>query len=91
MPEPMQPTGPRTGLPLWVWAVFLVLLALCVPWYVPAGGMIKPIYWAFPLWGWLMVGAYVLLGVFGCFVYLKLWPQDPDADDASSGDEDAAP
>lgn len=76
---------PSPKIPAWVWIGFAVLMALCVPWYVPAGGMIEPRIWAFPLWGWVVVGGCVLLAAYTAFVYLKVWKSTDGEDGSGAG------
>jgi len=69
----LNPKKSFSPFPHWVWIGFLVLLALCVPWYFPSKGAAIPYIWGFPLWGAVMVGQAFLLAVFTAYVYLKVW------------------
>ena len=62
-----------TKFPLWVWIGFLLILTLCVPWYLDGEWATQNTFWAFPLWGWIIVGHYLLLAIYTAFIYLKVW------------------
>ena len=70
-------SAPQRGLPGWIWIGFGILLALCVPWYVSSGESSTSSFWAFPVWGAVVVGFAFLLAVFTAFVYLRVWRDAP--------------
>ncbi|MEZ5291782.1 MAG: hypothetical protein R2745_11905 [Vicinamibacterales bacterium] len=78
-PPPSSPSG----LPRWVWAVYLVLFAASVPWYVPAG----PVRLWFGLPHWVVLSLVAMAGVsaFTILVVRRYWLDEGD-DDAGEGE-----
>lgn len=61
----------------WIWAVYLVLFALSVPWYLPADD--APALWlGLPYWVVLSVLAIVGIACFTAWVLLRYWPLDDE-------------
>ena len=68
-------TVKRQGFPLWVWAVYLALFALSVPWYLPADE--TPALWlGMPYWVVLSLTAVAGVAVFTLFVIRRYWPDE---------------
>lgn len=65
-------TGGR-ALPRWIWAAFLAVYAVAVPWYA-ADDFTEPRLWAFPAWAALSVAGGIALAILNAYVYLKVWP-----------------
>ncbi len=59
----------KTG---YVWIVYLLLYALAVPWYWPAGYR-GPLVLGFPLWVAVSLGAVLLLAAWTGFVIHRYW------------------
>jgi hypothetical protein len=70
-----------TSLPRWVWALYAVLFALSVPWYLPSG----PVRLWLGLPYWAMLSLLAMTGVAGLtlVVVRRYWIDD---DEGSSGD-----
>jgi hypothetical protein len=64
-------TGARRNL-----AVYLVLLALVVPWYWPAGDVRH--LWGIPLWALATLLALLLTAIFTAWIYLASTEPEPD-------------
>lgn len=65
----------------WIWAVYLVLFALSVPWYLPADE--TPALWlGLPHWVVLSVLAIVAIACFTAWNLHRHWPLDNDDDEA---------
>ena len=82
MPERPEPLEPRSHP--WIWAVYLLLFAASVPWYLPAGG--PPRLWlGLPHWVVISLSAYLAVALFTAWVVARYWsvpPPDEDPDDA---------
>ena len=59
----------------WIAAVYLVLLALVIPWYWPAGDT-RHLY-GLPLWVVATLGALFATAAFTAWAFLS-WPDDDD-------------
>ena len=59
----------------WVWAVYVALFALSIPWYLPADE--TPALWlGLPYWVVLSLLACVAIACFTAFVVARCWPDD---------------
>ena len=59
-----------------IWVVYLLLLAVAVPWYWPTGYR-GPLVLGLPLWTAVSLGAVVLMALWTGFV-IRLWWQEED-------------
>lgn len=82
--SPSSPAS-RSGLPRWVWVVYLALFSASVPWYVPDG----PVRLWFGLPHWVVLSLVAMAGVsaFTILVVRRYWLDD-DADDHADGEAD---
>ncbi len=62
----------------YVWIVYLLLYALAVPWYWPAGYR-GPLVLGFPLWVAVSLGAVLLLAAWTGFVIRRYWTEGEEA------------
>ena len=53
----------------WILGVYVVLLALVIPWYWPAGD--ATLVLGFPLWALVTLGAVLVTSAFTAWVYLS--------------------
>ena len=74
MPSTPDPVEPRSRP--WVWAVYLLLFAASVPWYLPAGGPVR-LWFGLPHWVVLSLAAYLAVAVFTVYVVARHWPAPP--------------
>ncbi|MCY4658833.1 MAG: hypothetical protein OXF93_03340 [Acidobacteria bacterium] len=76
MPDRPQPLEPRSRP--WIWAVYVVLFAASVPWYLPAGGPLR-IWLGLPHWVVISLAAYLAVAMFTAWVVARYWsvPADP--------------
>ena len=81
-----DPAEPRTRP--WVWAVYVLLFALSVPWYVPAGGPLR-LWFGLPHWVVLSLAACLAVAVFTVYVVACHWSA-PD-DTRAPGDPEGPP
>ena len=58
----------------WIWWVYLVLYAIAVPWYWPAGYR-GPLVLGFPLWVLVSLGAAAGLAVLTAWVIYRFWEE----------------
>ena len=82
MPGKPQPLEPRSHP--WVWAVYVLLFAASVPWYLPVGGPLQ-LWFGLPHWVVISLAAYLGVAVFTAWVVARYWsvaPGDEDQDDA---------
>lgn len=81
MPDRFQPLEPRSRP--WIWAVYVVLFAASVPWYLPAGSPAR-LWLGLPHWVVISLAAYFAVAVFTAWVVSRYWfvPEDDDPDDA---------
>lgn len=97
MPDRFQPLEPRSRP--WIWAVYVLLFAASVPWYLPAGS--PPRIWlGLPHWVVISLAAYLAVAVFTAWVVARYWsvpagrePGGPASSAAAPADAatDAAP
>ena len=79
LPDRSTPPEPRSRP--WIWAVYGVLFAASVPWYLPAGS--PPRLWlGLPHWVVISLGAYLAVAVFTAWVVARYWPGPTRRDDA---------
>lgn len=88
--ENAQPPRSRPKATLarpWIWAVYLVLFALSVPWYLPADE--TPSLWlGLPYWVVLSVLVIAAIACFTAWNLYRYWPlddEDGDNDNAAVG------
>lgn len=63
----------------WIWAVYVALFALSIPWYLPADE--TPALWlGLPYWVVLSLLACIAIACFTAFVVGRCWP-DGETDD----------
>ncbi len=63
-----------------VWLIYLLLFAIAIPWYWPAG-YVGPLVLGMPLWVATTLGSVVLLALWTVFTISRFWRH------ASEGDE----
>ncbi|MBS7281327.1 MAG: hypothetical protein KIH09_16035 [Candidatus Freyarchaeota archaeon] len=54
----------------WIWAVFVIIYLLAVPWYFPTG-YVGPIIFGFPLWALIVFLDTITLALWVTFVLRK--------------------
>ena len=64
----------------WVWAVYVLLFALSVPWYLTKGGPVR-LWLGLPHWVVLSLSAYLAAAIFTVYVVAHHWSAPPDARD----------
>lgn len=64
----------------WVWVVYLLLFALAIPWYWPAGS-IGRVVMGVPLWVAVTLGSVVLLALWTVFVIARYWRVRSEGED----------
>ncbi len=74
-PDPAEPR-----IRTWVWAVYVLLFALSVPWYLPAGGPLR-LWFGLPHWVVLSLSACLAVALFTVYVVARHWPAPPAARD----------
>lgn len=60
---------------VWIWAIFVVLLFLCVPYGFV--GTYEPLIFGIPLWFFLTLSASLVLSGFTIYVVLRHWRLAP--------------
>lgn len=75
-PEPVEPTPTRP----WIWAVYLLLFAVSVPWYLPAGSPAR-LWFGLPHWVVLSLAACLGVAVFTVWVLSRHWSSPPGGED----------
>ena len=80
-PHPTMNRAPRhaRGFPRWVWAVYLLLFAASVPWYIPAHAPLR-IWLGLPHWVLISLLATLGVAVFTAFVIGRFWPNEAPPD-----------
>ena len=76
-----EPPEPRSRI--WIWAVYVFLFAVSVPWYLPPGSPAR-LWFGLPHWVVISLLAYLAVAVFTAYVVARYWsvpPADEDADD----------
>ena len=75
--HPTMNRAPRhaRGFPRWVWAVYLLLFAASVPWYIPANAPLR-IWIGLPHWVVISLLATLGVAVFTAFVVGRFWPDE---------------
>lgn len=58
-----------------IWVVYLLLLAVAVPWYWPTGYR-GPLVLGLPLWAAVSLGAVVLMALWTAFVIGRWWREE---------------
>ena len=58
-----------------IWVVYLLLLAIAVPWYWPTGYR-GPLVLGLPLWAAVSLGAVVLMALWTAFVIRRWWREE---------------
>ena len=61
--------------PIWIWAVYLILFVLSIPWYLPEINPI-PVWFGMPFWVLICLGIYFLIACFTAFVIHKYWQEN---------------
>ena len=90
MNAPKHPATRKRGLPAWVWAVYLLLFALSVPWYLPDSD--SPALWlGLPYWVVLSLLACLGLSGFTAFVILRYWPEHEEELTRTQGPRETEP
>ena len=73
--SPSTPPSRPLSRRAWVWAVYVALFALSIPWYLPADQ--TPALWlGMPYWVVLSLAACVAIACFTAFVVGRCWPDD---------------
>ena len=67
------------GFPGWVWAVYLLLFAASVPWYIPANAPLR-LWLGAPHWVVISLLASLAVAVFTVFVIGRFWPDEEPPD-----------
>lgn len=66
----------------WVWAVYVCLFAVSVPWYLPAGEPLR-VWFGLPHWVVISLVAYLGVALFTVWVVRHCWPEPDDGAPAS--------
>ncbi len=71
----MNPLPSDHHFPRWIWAVYAVLFALSIPWYLPK---IDPvlIWFGVPYWVVICLAACLAVACFTAFVIYRYWRED---------------
>lgn len=96
MPAPPDPQAPRGGnldagsrqepleprSHIWIWAVYVLLFAVSVPWYLPPCSPPR-LWFGLPHWVVISLLAYLAVAVFTAYVVARHWsvPAGDEADD----------
>jgi hypothetical protein len=83
MPATSEPVEPRSRP--WIWAVYILLFAASVPWYLPAGGPLR-LWFGLPHWVVISLAACLAVAVFTAYVVTRYWSVAPDDEDPNDGD-----
>ena len=84
MANPSDPVEPRAHR--WIWAVYVLLFAASVPWYLPAGGPVR-IWLGLPHWVVISLCACLAVAVFTAYVVARHWPATPVDGDPKDGED----
>lgn len=84
MPAPPEPVEPRSRP--WIWAVYALLFAASVPWYLPPGSPAR-IWFGLPHWVVLSLSAYLAVAVFTAWVVARHWSAPPAGEEAERGED----
>ena len=68
---------------LWIWVVYLLVLAASVPWYQPAGDTVL-LWLGLPHWVVISYTAYLVLTALIVLIASRYWPETP-GDEGSDG------
>ena len=60
-----------------VWRVYLLLLFLSIPWYLPSS-VAQQVVWGFPLWACVALACYVVAAFFSLYAIEVAWREDED-------------
>lgn len=71
----MHPSVTRHRFPRWIWAVYAVLFALSIPWYIPKLDPM-PVWFGVPYWVVLCLGVCLAIACFTAFVIHRYWRED---------------
>ena len=82
------PDLPERRSSFWIWGIYVLLFALSVPWYLPAGGPLR-LWFGLPHWVVLSLSAYLAVAVFTVYVVARHWPAPPAGRDPD--DREGAP
>jgi len=66
---------PDNVFPPWVWAVYTLLFALSIPWYLPAK-LEMQLVMGLPLWLVSAIAAIFLMACFSTWVIYKFWQEE---------------
>jgi glucan phosphoethanolaminetransferase (alkaline phosphatase superfamily) len=83
MPDPHEPSEPRSHP--WIWVVYLLLFSVSVPWYLPAGAPPR-LWFGLPHWVVLSLAAYLSIAVFTAYVVATYWSVPPTDDEPPDGE-----
>ena len=83
MPATSEPVEPRSRP--WIWAVYILLFAASVPWYLPAGGPLR-LWFGLPHWVVISLAACLAVAVFTAYVVTRYWSVPPGDEDPNDGD-----
>ncbi len=61
--------------PRWIWAVYAVLFALSIPWYLP-GIEPVPVWFGVPYWVVICLGVCLAIACFSAFAIHRYWRED---------------
>jgi len=64
----------------WIWLVYLLLYAVAIPWYWPAGYQ-GPLVSGFPLWVLVSLGSMLLLAIWTAWVIHRFWRSEDEGTD----------
>lgn len=74
--EPRPEDRPAAREPMgtwWIWAVYVALFSLSIPWYAPDSNVL---WLGFPYWVVLSLGATFGAAIFTLFVIRNFWESD---------------
>lgn len=85
MPDRFPPLEPRSRP--WIWAVYALLFAASVPWYLPAGSPAR-LWLGLPHWVVISLAAYLAVALFTAWVVARYWsvPEGRPHEGAAPGD-----
>lgn len=61
--------------PRWIWAVYLVLFAFSIPWYIPEFDPV-PVWFGVPFWVVICLGVCLAIACFTAFVIQRFWREE---------------